>query len=156
MTMDNENRGPRHLRLRYSATCVGCGIRLSKGSEAVWDPGAKTATCLACEPSGGPLPNDAAGQSASVEGDRRAAMRVEAVRRRYGDHAAVAETMAGLDAYATWEKGSEGEGRLAAWVGREVGDSVIALHDRLLPGTRGNIDHVFVAASGVWVVDAKA
>ena len=30
------------------------------------------------------------------------------------------------------------------------------LHDRLIPGTRGNIDHIFVAATGVWVVDAKA
>lgn len=33
---------------------------------------------------------------------------------------------------------------------------MIPLHDRLSPGTRGNIDHLFVASSGVWVVDAKA
>jgi hypothetical protein len=33
---------------------------------------------------------------------------------------------------------------------------VIALHDRLIPGTRGNIDHLFVAPTGVWIVDAKA
>ncbi len=39
---------------------------------------------------------------------------------------------------------------------REVGDAVIPLHDRLIPGTRGNIDHIFVAPTGVWVVDAKA
>jgi hypothetical protein len=39
---------------------------------------------------------------------------------------------------------------------REVGDGVIALHDRLIPGTRGNIDHIFVAPTGVWVVDSKA
>src|SRR6476646_4806036 len=31
-----------------------------------------------------------------------------------------------------------------------------ALHDRLIPGTRGNIDHIFVSPTGVWVVDAKA
>lgn len=30
------------------------------------------------------------------------------------------------------------------------------LHDRKVPGTRGNIDHIVVAASGVWVIDAKA
>jgi hypothetical protein len=29
------------------------------------------------------------------------------------------------------------------------------LHDRRVPGTRGNIDHVVVAPSGVFVVDAK-
>src|SRR4051794_30284782 len=57
---------------------------------------------------------------------------------------------------ATWGKGSKGESRLAAFVEREVGDAVIPLHDRLIPGTRGNIDHIFVASTGVWVVDAKA
>jgi hypothetical protein len=64
--------------------------------------------------------------------------------------------MAGRDTAATWGKGSEGESKLAAFVAREVGDRVIALHDRLIPGTRGNIDHIFVAPTGVWVVDAKA
>ncbi len=64
--------------------------------------------------------------------------------------------MAGRDAAASWGKGSDGESRLAAFVAREVGDGVIPLHDRLIPGTRGNIDHIFVAPTGVWVVDAKA
>jgi hypothetical protein len=45
---------------------------------------------------------------------------------------------------------------LARYVAREVGDAVIALHDRLIPGTRGNIDHLFVSPTGVWVVDTKA
>jgi len=29
------------------------------------------------------------------------------------------------------------------------------LHDRRIPGTRANIDHLVVAATGVWIVDAK-
>src|SRR5262249_32898974 len=29
------------------------------------------------------------------------------------------------------------------------------LHDRLIPGTRTNVDHLFVSSTGVWVVDAK-
>ena len=64
--------------------------------------------------------------------------------------------MAGRDAVASWGKGSDGESRLAAFITREVGSAVIPLHDRLIPGTRGNIDHIFVAPTGVWVVDAKA
>jgi hypothetical protein len=32
---------------------------------------------------------------------------------------------------------------------------VIALHDRRIPGSRANIDHVVVAPNGVWVIDAK-
>ena len=31
----------------------------------------------------------------------------------------------------------------------------MVLHDRKVPGTRGNIDHLVVAPSGVWVIDAK-
>jgi hypothetical protein len=113
-------------------------------------------TCLACAPDTDVAP-DTAGASAAAEAERRKEKRVEEVRRQYGHHAAeVAEEMAGRDMDATWGKGSEGESRLAAFVAREVGDKVIALHDRLIPGTRGNIDHIFVAPTGVWVVDAKA
>lgn len=91
------------------------------------------------------------------EGERQISRKVEEVRRRYGDHAAeVAEEMAARDAAASWGKGSDGEASLAGYIAREVGARVIALHDRLIPGTRGNIDHLFVAPTGVWVVDAKA
>jgi hypothetical protein len=79
------------------------------------------------------------------------------VRRQYGDEAAaVAEQVVAREQAASWGKGSAGESRLATFVQREVGDAVIALHDRLIPGTKRNIDHIFVAPTGVWVVDAKA
>jgi hypothetical protein len=98
-----------------------------------------------------------AGASAAPEGGRRREKKVEEVRRKHGDYAAaVAEQMAERDTAASWGKGSEGESRLAAFVAREVGDVVTALHDRLIPGTRGNIDHIFIAPTGVWVVDAKS
>jgi len=32
---------------------------------------------------------------------------------------------------------------------------VVALHDRCVPGTRGNIDHLVIAPAGLFVVDAK-
>jgi hypothetical protein len=151
-----EAKPPRKLRLRYPATCQSCGISLSRGAEATWDPSKKTVTCLACLPDGQIDPG-APGASAAAEGSRRTGRRVDQVRRKYGDHAAeVAREMAGRDAAASWGKGSEGESRLARYIAREVGDAVIALHDRLIPGTRGNIDHIFVAQTGVWVVDAKA
>lgn len=151
-----ELKPPRKLRLRYPATCARCGISLSKGTEAIWDPAAKTATCLACSPEGH-AESGAPGASAKAEGARRADRKVDQVRRKYGDHAAdVARHTADSDAAATWGKGSQGESGLARYVAREVGDAVIALHDRLIPGTRGNIDHLFVSPTGVWVVDTKA
>jgi Nuclease-related domain len=123
----------------------------------MWDRIAKTVTCLACASSGTDAPPGVAGASAAAEGARRRDKRIEAARRKHGDHAAeVAKEMAERDNSATWGKGGKGESRLAAFVEREVGDAVIPLHDRLIPGARGNIDHIFVASTGVWVVDAKA
>lgn len=48
-----------------------------------------------------------------------------------------------------------GESKLAATLGRIDRDDVIFLHYRRVPRTRGNIDHIVVAPSGVYVVDAK-
>jgi hypothetical protein len=113
--------------------------------------------CLACAPVPGEPLAGTAGASAAAEGDRRRDNRVEKVRRQYGDHAAaVADEMAGREMDATWGKGSAGESKLAAYVTKELGDAVIPLHDRLIPGTRGNIDHIFIASTGIWVVDAKS
>jgi hypothetical protein len=77
-------------------------------------------------PGGTPPAPGIAGASASAEGDRRKDRRVEEARRRCGDHAAaVAEEMAARDAAATWGKGGRRESRLAAFIAREVGKSVI-------------------------------
>ncbi len=34
-------------------------------------------------------------------------------------------------------------------------DGVITLHDRRVPGTRGNIDHISIGPTGVYVIDSK-
>lgn len=113
--------------------------------------------CLACAPGDEAVDARKAGASAAAEGERRTIRKVDAVRRKYGDHAAVvAEALAARNAEATWGKGSDGEQRLASYIEREVGNRVVALYDRLIPGTRANIDLIYVAPTGVWVVDAKA
>jgi hypothetical protein len=54
-----------------------------------------------------------------------------------------------------WAKGADGERRLAQRLTDELVDVAIVLHDRKVPGTRGNIDHLVIAPAGVWVVDAE-
>jgi hypothetical protein len=55
-----------------------------------------------------------------------------------------------------WARGAEGEERIARRLAKLLGSNgVILLHDRRLPGSRTNIDHIAVAPSGVWVIDAK-
>jgi hypothetical protein len=55
-----------------------------------------------------------------------------------------------------WQTGSHGEvrvgGVLDAWAAT-VG--AVVLHDRKIPGSRANIDHLVIARSGVWSIDAK-
>ncbi len=52
-----------------------------------------------------------------------------------------------------WERGAVGERQLGEVLASI--DGIAVLHDRRVPGTRGNIDHLVVAATGVFVVDAK-
>ncbi len=54
-----------------------------------------------------------------------------------------------------WAKGADGERRLARRLTDDLVAVGITLHDRKVPGTKGNIDHLVVAPSGVWVIDAK-
>jgi len=53
-----------------------------------------------------------------------------------------------------WAVGARGEELLAESLARRC-PSALLLHDRRMPGSRANIDHVAVAASGVYVIDAK-
>lgn len=60
------------------------------------------------------------------------------------------------DAGASYETGAIGEEQLAASLNPLVEAGTIeALHDRRIPRSSANIDHLVVAASGIWVVDAK-
>jgi hypothetical protein len=54
-----------------------------------------------------------------------------------------------------WKKGSSGEERVARQLKREVADIAVLLHDRQIPGSRANIDHLAIASSGVWIIDTK-
>ena len=55
-----------------------------------------------------------------------------------------------------WKVGAAGEERVAQALTALVdsGDGY-ALHDRRVPGKRSNIDHLFVGATAVFVIDAK-
>ena len=156
------------MTLLRTCRCGACGCvtpvfvggvesRLSRGSDAFWHAAKQEVVCFACGPATPPTISDTAGASAAAEGERRKARRVAAVRRRYGDHAAaVAEQLAEREIRSDVGQRKQRQSRLAAYIERELGAAVIALHDRLIPGTRGNIDHIYVAPGGVWVVDAKA
>lgn len=143
-------------RVKYDGVCSRCGVALRAGEVAVYDRASRTIHCVTC-----PTPEDAeppaidagvAGRSARQEHERRAAKREAAVRGRWGDRigGVVLALTAEPQSTRAWTAGARGEEKLAKAL-----DGFTVLHDRRVPGTRGNIDHVVVAPAGVFVVDAK-
>ena len=137
------------------------------GVEARWDSETRATACCDCKASlhdridarldpQAPRAFTEAGASSRREYERRHARREQRLDQRWGRLAGVAKFLSD-DPQSTkaWAKGSEGERRLAARLHQLVGDRAVFLHDRKVLRSRGNIDHIAIAASGVWVIDAK-
>jgi hypothetical protein len=102
-----------------------------------------------------PIDSGSAGTSAQREHDRRAGMREERVKGRFGARLGGVILAAVDEPQSTraWAKGAVGERKLAEALASMP--DVIALHDRKVPGSLGNIDHLIVGPAGLFVVDAK-
>jgi hypothetical protein len=96
-----------------------------------------------------------AGASARREFDRRRANRESRTRE---EHPRIGGLLLKLQDQPqheqAWATGATGEEELAALLARRCPD-VVVLNDRRMPGSRANIDHLAVAPSGVYVIDAK-
>ena len=96
-----------------------------------------------------------AGGSARREHERRTDKRSLELRGRWGDRVGGWIERLTIEPQSTraWAIGARGEERLGAELARVEGIHV--LHDRRVPRTRGNIDHIVVAPADVFVIDAK-
>lgn len=162
----------KRMRLRYAGRCRVCSTALPAGAEATYEQPTKTvrcAKCVASEPSsplagtgeGGPEPSSPStigtpGASARREYERRTSGREDRIRTNHPQLGGLILALSG-DAQSTraWEVGAAGEEKLARRLESLVSPTLRLLHDRRIPGSRANIDHVVVCASGVWVIDAK-
>jgi hypothetical protein len=147
----------RRLRLRYAGTCILCGAHLEQGSFALHHKATMTVRCIECPkaPGARTIDGGAAGASAYREYERRKAAREERAKLFLGKTLGSIAVAASAEDPATvaWKRGAIGESKLAAALA-EV-PQVRALHDRRVRGTRGNIDHIVVGPTGVFVIDAK-
>ncbi len=149
--------------VKYDGPCSKCGVTLRAGEVAVWDRAAKSMHCVECpvevaaEVASTPIDKGTAGRSARSEHDRRAAKREAAIEARWGTgrlSRLVKAVSAEPQSTRAWAIGAWGEEKLAEALAGITGLQV--LHDRRVPRTRGNIDHIVIASAGVFVVDAKA
>ena len=162
------------LKLRWAGECAECSTALAGGTEAWWDSATKAATCIRCHDGPPPIEVGVAGASAAAEYEkrsRRETRRKEAVvakdaawREQVKESrpilgrlqtALTPKPVVGPESQSTraWKVGEVGELAVAKRLAECEG--VIALHDRRVPGTKGNVDHLAIGPGGVYIVDAK-
>lgn len=105
---------------------------------------------------GDPTDPGVAGASARREHERRRQRREALTRDRHRVIGKFLVTVRKPPSHEeVWAQGAKGEELVGGQLADRLGPSALLLHDRRVPRSRANIDHIAVAASGVWVIDAK-
>jgi hypothetical protein len=157
----------KRMRLRYAGVC-SCGTDLPAGTLAGYARLTKLVVCLTCldgedvaiavvESVPAAVVPGTAGRSAQAEFDRRSGRREERIRAAHPKLGGLILALSD-DPQSTraWASGAKGEVKVGARLdGARGRRGVLVLHDRRIPGSRANIDHVAVGPSGVFVIDAK-
>lgn len=154
----SERADEKRLRLRYAGTCRVCGAALPVHAEAIYERTTRTVRCLHCVRDDGTAEIDIGtpGGSARGEHNRRRERREQRIRSRH-------PKLGGLilsftddpQSTSAWHTGAVGEERLGHRLDELGSETLCLLHDRRIPGTRANIDHLAVTPSGIHVIDAK-
>ena len=163
----------KRMKLRYAGACRICGTELPARAEAIYERTSKTVRCVECPPSPSeapiglvdpgltePLADDpapgAAGGSARREYERRKAKDEERLREKWGRFGGIAVALSDERQSTTaWERGAVGEERLGARLDALASQDIAVLHDRRIPRSKANIDHIVITRAGIWVIDAK-
>ena len=145
----------KQMKLRYAGTCRLCETPLPAGSQAFYERSLKTVRCIECAIEIRAPDVGTAGASARREYERRKDNRERRIRESHpklgGLILALSEDP---ESTRAWERGALGE-ELVAQRLEDLPNTFRVLHDRRIPGTRANIDHIVTGPSGVWVIDAK-
>ncbi|WP_257026987.1 nuclease-related domain-containing protein [Nocardioides aromaticivorans] len=97
-----------------------------------------------------------AGASARRVHQRRRATRQERIRAKHPKLGGLILALSDdPQSTAAWDTGALGEERLGRRLNELASPTLRVLHDRRIPGSRANLDHVAVTPTGVYVVDAK-
>lgn len=151
-----------YLREAKQVECLTCHERPAPpiDESANGEPPARDE--VPAETNGSTTPLDAeptsgqAGASARREYERRVSKREERVRSAHprlgGLILALSDEPQSTQA---WLRGAVGEEKLARRLDALTEQGAKVLHDRRIPGSRANIDHLVIGPAGVFVIDAK-
>lgn len=103
-----------------------------------------------------PVNTGAAGLSARREFERRHAKREERIRTKHPKLGGLILALSDDPQTTTaWDTGARGEERLGRGLDERASPTLRLLHDRRIPRSRANIDHLAVTRTGIYVIDAK-
>ena len=154
------------LKLRRPDVCCVCGTPLPAGTPAGWDAEARTVTCAVCLEAVVPVAVDATqpgldrgqpGASLAREYERRKNNRESRTREAHPRIGGLLLALREPPQHETaFHRGDLGEKAVAQSLEQRTADGpAIILHNRRMPGKRGDIDHLAVVPTGVFVIDAK-
>jgi hypothetical protein len=158
----------RQLSLRRPDVCVACGSHIPAGTRAWWDQSARVVTCVVCWAPEAPVsarpagPTEElefgqAGASLEREYERRKQKRERRARDAHPHIGGLLLAMGGTPQHeSAFHQGAAAERAVAdSLATRMAGSAVITLHNRRMPGGRGDVDHIAIAPTGVYVIDTK-
>lgn len=155
----------KRMRLRYVGTCRVCEADLPAKADAIYERSTKTVRCLThveaegaadVEVAVAPIDIGTPGASARREFERRKAGRERRVRAKHPKIGGLLHALTDEPQSTTaWDTGALGEERVGNRLNKLASDRLRVLHDRRIPGSRANIDHLAVTPTGVYVIDPK-
>jgi hypothetical protein len=170
MNQTNSASKPKLMKLRYAGNCRDCGAGLLPGERAFYVRAEKAVVCLPCggEAVADPVRREATNpvpEPISSEPGASARRQYEKKRQAREEYATAAFGRLGKLAakllpeprdHKNWKIGAQGEREAAARLATLLEHSkVLILHDRRMPGSAANIDHIAIGPGGVTVIDTK-
>ncbi len=151
------------MRLRFDGVCRLCGVTLAAGTTAIYERSLKSVRCVTHEGAEGstaveqvPADPGVPGASARREFERRKANRKKRVMDRHPRVGRLVHAFSDEpQSTSSWNTGALGEERVGGRLNELASDRLRVLHDRAIPGSRANIDHIAIAPTGVYVIDPK-
>lgn len=175
--MEPSNQDWKRLKLRRDGICATCGVPLQAGTTALWSATQRKVMCVMHSETSillvedvesqpevvipteleTPVSQGIAGGSARAKNEQLIKRREEQVTKKFPRAGKYILALTNEpQSTRAWEVGAEGEvaiGKLLDSLATKYGFRV--LHDRLIPKSRANIDHLAITKFGVFVIDTK-
>lgn len=148
---------------KYASTCSACKAEILVAATMWWEKG-KPSRCAKCGPGESdlvvddkPLDSGSAGRSAAEQSREREEKRRAEIRGRHPILGGLILVFnpEGQDS-RNWRVGASGESVVGSILDKQTDRGRgYALHDRSIPKSSANIDHLWVTDTEVWVIDTK-